>query len=242
MELLKDILRLGSAAAEVAAETLWPTRCALCDMPGAVLCAHCLEELPYIDAWRACRHCGSPFGYVQCDLCNPVGLQRLGLEELPFESCAGVVRFTGDTGQMVRVYKDQGEQRLAAVMADIMARYVTPGQTFDALTYVPATQAAVSNRGFDHAELLATQLARCLDVPLEPLFNRPKTRDQRGLDAGERIANLKKGLTLRSFPAHGGSYLLVDDVMTTGATLCAASRTLYEAGVSTVACLTFARV
>ena len=242
MELLKNIARLGCAAAEVAAETLWPTRCALCDMPGSVLCTRCLSELPYIDLWRACQRCGSPFGYVQCDLCNPMGLKRLGLDELPFESCSGVVRFTGDTGQVVRVYKDQGEQRLASVMAQIMAQYVIPGQKFDAVTYVPATQAAISNRGFDHAELLASQLAGVLGLPLEPLFSRPKTRDQRGLDAGERIANLKKGLTLHSPPVQEGKYLLVDDVMTTGATLCAASRALHEAGVVEVACLTFARV
>ena len=76
---------MSPEGAEAAAETLWPTRCAICDRPGNVLCARCARLLPYVDWWRACRRCGSPFGYVQCDACSSVTLARIGRKRLPYE-------------------------------------------------------------------------------------------------------------------------------------------------------------
>ncbi|MDD7690067.1 MAG: hypothetical protein PUI93_04055, partial [Ellagibacter isourolithinifaciens] len=51
---LADTARLyAEAAAQAVAETLWPTRCAICDEPGELLCERCRSELPFIDLWRA---------------------------------------------------------------------------------------------------------------------------------------------------------------------------------------------
>lgn len=52
----------GLGAAEALAETVWPTRCAVCDAPGEPLCEHCRTALRYVDWWRACPRCGAPFG------------------------------------------------------------------------------------------------------------------------------------------------------------------------------------
>ena len=114
---VSNIRRIARFAGEVVAETLWPTRCALCDRLGEVLCDSCARNLPFADWWRACPRCGSPLGLAQCDLCNPVSLGRIGRDRLPFAHCASAVMFTQLTGQLVRVYKDQGERRLAGVMA-----------------------------------------------------------------------------------------------------------------------------
>lgn len=242
MENFKDrALRIARFAAEAAAETLWPTRCALCDIPGSVLCDRCVGELPPVDWWRACRRCGSPFGYVQCDVCNPVTLSRIGREALPFDACASAVLFGESTGRIVRVYKDQGERRLSVDMALLMARMVPPEWRFDAVTFVPATLSAYRYRGFDHAELIAYEVAQALGAECVGMLSRPNARDQRALKASQRIANLKGGFT-----ALGGlsvrHVLLVDDVYTTGSTLCAATDALKAAGCETVYCLTFARV
>ena len=228
-------------AAEVAAETLWPTRCALCDALGEVLCERCAASIPHVDWWRACRRCGSPFGYVQCDMCNPVALGRLGRKSLPFAACASAVVFGEDAGRVVRVFKDQGEQRLSAVMASAMARMVPPDWRFDAVTYVPSTLAAYRRRGYDHASLIAHDVAAELGVSCVDTLARPKTRDQRTLSGTQRIANLdgrfealEDEMPLR--------ILLVDDVFTTGSTLCAATDALLAAGCETVYGLTYARV
>lgn len=233
---------LAVRAAEAAAEVVWPTRCALCDTPGAVLCERCLFGLPYLDWWRACPRCGSAYGRVQCDLCNPVAMGRLGLDGLPFERCASATMFGSAPGRIVRVYKDMGEQRLAGDMAQAMARALPPGWLFDAVTYVPATKVAARYRGFDHGELLARELSALVCKPCEPTLGRPRTRDQRKLGAAQRIANLADGFSLAPEAVSGRRYLLVDDVFTTGATLCAASKALVRAGAAKPYCATFARV
>ena len=235
------VRRAARFAAEVAAETLWPTRCALCDAPGAVLCDRCKGKLPYVDWWRACRRCGSPFGSVQCDLCNPVTLRRMGRKELPFAACASAVMFDDETGRLVRVFKDQGEQRLSAVMAAEMVRVVPPAWRFDAVTFVPATLAAARYRGFDHAELVAHDVAAAIGLPCVSTLARPKTRDQRQLGGSQRIANLAGSFRALG-PGQPRDVLLIDDVFTTGATLCAATDALRAAGCEHVHCLTFARV
>ena len=229
-------------AAEVIAETLWPTRCALCDLPGEVLCASCMSSLPFLDWWQACPRCGSAFGLVQCDLCNPIMLSRIGRDELPFAGCASAVSFSDSSGRVVRTYKDQGERRLAAVMAQRMAYVVPPAWSYDVLTFIPATKAAMRRRGFDHAELLAHEVASCLNVECASMFARPRTFDQRTLSGRERIANLSNRFQLVENAGAHHSFLLVDDVFTTGATLCAATDALKNACADTVYCLTFARV
>ncbi|MBO7702488.1 MAG: ComF family protein, partial [Eggerthellaceae bacterium] len=97
-------------------------------------------------------------------------------------------------------------------------------------------------RGFDHAELLARRVADALAVECRESLARPKTRDQRGLSARQRIANLANRFEPLGPAAAGSRILLVDDVYTTGATLCAATDALLSAGVGEVRCLTFARV
>ena len=74
----------AEAAAQAVAETLWPTRCAICDEPGELLCERCKSELPFIDLWRACPICGAPWGHTQCTECNPVMLAATGREKVAF--------------------------------------------------------------------------------------------------------------------------------------------------------------
>ena len=224
------------------AETLWPTRCALCDYPGEVLCARCVRLLPYLDQWRACKRCGAPYGLVQCTECNPVKLAHLARDSLPFAWCASATMFDNDTtGRVVRVFKDQGEQRLADVMSQLMARALAPRCSADAVTFVPATLAACRHRGYDHAQLLASRLGSRLGLPVVSLLARPKTLDQRSLGRNERVQNLQGRFQALPDVVPPPRVILVDDVYTTGATLCSAADALLSCGVNAVGCLTFAR-
>ncbi|MEG0324645.1 MAG: double zinc ribbon domain-containing protein, partial [Raoultibacter sp.] len=84
---------LGKLLVESLEETLWPTRCAVCDTLGTVLCDRCRQRLPYIDYWRSCPRCGAPFGFTQCTECNPVMLTGLPDHTLPYASCRSPFSF-----------------------------------------------------------------------------------------------------------------------------------------------------
>lgn len=232
------------AAGEAAAETLWPTRCAVCDLPGDVLCATCRRDLAHLDWWRACPRCGAPFGRVQCSECNAVMLAASGRDEPSFDGCASAVVYDDAAARIVRTWKDAGERRLVEDMADLMAAVVPPSWRAErpAVVPVPATSAAVRRRGFDHGSELASAVASRIGTPVCPLLARPRSRDQRALARRGRIANMEgRFLALPGANAPDAA-LIVDDVFTTGSTIFAAADAVRAAGAHRIYALTFARV
>lgn len=225
-------------------ETVWPTRCAVCDHQGVLLCERCLQNLPYIDHWRTCIRCGAPYGTVQCSECNPVKLAQLGLSSVPFSACVSAVVLDDHSARLVTAYKDQNEQRLATTLAFLVARVIPPGwiesSPLEGVAFIPATKAAYARRGFDHAQFLAQEVADILRLPCLSLFERPHHKDQRVLSRESRIKNTQSHFVIRERPP--SSILLIDDVYTTGATLMAASLALRDAGAHKIRCATFARV
>lgn len=241
---LADTARLyAEAAAQAVVETLWPTRCAICDEPGELLCDRCRSELPFIDLWRACPICGAPWGHVQCTECNPVMLAATGREAVAFSSLASPFELTESSRRIAVVYKDGGEQRLATEMARYMARYLSPeiASEVAGVTFVPASRKARARRGFDHAELLAQEVAAAIGRPIIPLLSPPRAHDQRALSRRARMGNMAHAVSTLPGASAPESILLIDDVCTTGATLFAACDAIREAGGHNVHCLTFAR-
>ncbi|WP_417750924.1 ComF family protein [Senegalimassilia faecalis] len=234
----------GLGAAEALAETVWPTRCAVCDAPGEPLCEHCRTALRYVDWWRACPRCGAPFGRLQCCECNEVMLAAIGRRRPAFDGMTAAVTYDDAAARIVRSWKDGGERRLARETACLMAPQVPPGWLTDAPVCVPipASGAAKRRRGFDHVDELSREVACALGLRRVGLLAPPRTLDQRTLGRKGRIGNLSgrfrviEGATV---PPH---VLLVDDVCTTGSTMSAACDALRAAGAQTLHCLMFARV
>lgn len=248
-------------ARDAVLETLWPTRCCVCDLPGDVLCTECERGLAWLDLWQACPACGAPYGRLECTECAEVVLRALGRSAFPFDSCHSAVLLDAAAHRIVLAWKDGGEARLGAVMARLMADTLprpwfqgsapaarTAQDAPQAVLYVPATRAAVARRGFDHAEELAGQLATLLGLPCWTPLARPHAKDQRGLSRRERARNsagtfsvVREHTTEGALRPLSQRILLVDDVFTTGSTLSAATDALKAAGVQTVHCATFAR-
>lgn len=214
------------------AELLFPTRCAGCDRPGVLVCDQCLSALPLIDVREACSRCGAPArdGCPECgDLCFAFASAR----------CLGVL--DRPLSRIVTVYKDAGERRLAAELAALSAPLLDPCLEVDAVVAVPASRSAFARRGFDHAEEIAGVLAALLRIPHLRALERPAALDQRGLGRTRRAANTSEAFVSRISIEQGARLLLVDDVMTTGATLDAAARSLLGAGACRVDVFAVAR-
>lgn len=218
--------------AEALCETLWPTRCALCDTLGTVLCDSCAAALVPLDFWQACPACGAPWGRIQCDHCTPlVDLHAFDDIEPVCRRCVSALTYDERSARLIKTFKDKGEQRLARPLARILAQAIPPSWRIwaQAVTYITATRDARRRRGFDHMSLVAQQLAECLELPCMRLLEEPRTSDQRALTRASRSGNTEN----RFRPIDGPlpqRVILVDDVFTTGATARTAQRALSQRG------------
>lgn len=217
------------------AELVSPSRCAGCDAPGAALCHACQDALPRIPAQTACPRCGAPFGFLACSECWD--------REWSFESAVSFGELEAPLARAVVLHKDAGERRLSGEFGELLAGALSeawPGWLPpDTVAYVPATPAARTRRGFDHAAAIAEALAQRLGAPVSHALVRRNALDQRSLSRTGRAHNAAGSVVC--FGSVGGRVLLVDDVMTTGATLDAASSALLSAGATAVRCAVVAR-
>jgi predicted amidophosphoribosyltransferase len=209
-------------------------RCAGCDLPGSLLCTPCQAALPLIPPAEACPRCGARTADGRCAECRG--------RNFAFDaaSCAGIL--DGPLSRMLSLYKDAGERRyapiLGALAADAAARW---HGWADAVVPIPSTRAARARRGFDHVVPLAHPVAAALEAPLLPCLHAARRLDQRGLGRGDRVANMAAAFVALPVEAAPRRVVLVDDVMTTGATLNAAATVLRRVGVGAVRVVSVAR-
>ncbi len=235
-QLIKESCKL---LREITEETLWPTRCAICDTPGELLCRRCIVQLAYIDQLKSCPTCGAAHGKAICCECNHFILTEKHLDEFPLDGCISTVELTAETRRIITCYKDQGERHLARTIAQLMSESIPPSwRQKSVLVPIPAHPQAYMTRGFDHIQLIGAELCSLTNIPLASLLISQKQKDQRILNAQARLLNTRKSFslahntwdTLERIRASGPlEHLIVfDDVMTTGATLFAAAGILKE--------------
>ena len=188
--------------AEVAAFLLAAT-CAGCDEPGTLLCRRCVRAL-------------QP---------NPLQpLQRATLRGLPVTAA---LPFDGVAARCIRRLKGNGETHLARPLGAALASALRTTETASRLVVpVPTTRSAFRRRGYRVPDLL---IRRAQVAPQRLLGLAARPDDQRGLGARERMTNMRG--TMRARRTGGGAeVVIVDDVVTTGATFDEAARALTEAG------------
>lgn len=205
-----------------------------------------LEPLVALMAPALCVACGAHAGRAEplCRSCRS-GLVWLGAVQAP---AAGVpawapVSYAGPARDLVAALKFRGARPVARAMAGQIAMAAPPGLfQGSALVPVPLHPSRLRSRGFNQARLIALDLGARTGLAVADCLVRggPRTT-QVGRDRQQRAA----GISGRVHAAEGGpvpgAVLLVDDVITTGATLAACERALRDAGAIHVRALSYAR-
>jgi predicted amidophosphoribosyltransferase len=147
----------------------------------------------------------------------------------------GVEPHEGHTRELVLGLKYGKKRSNARSLADIVVEAVGwDGFTCDVVTWAPTTSRHQQDRGMDHAELIARHVGVLLALPTKRLLRRVNTVSQTGLDRDERL--MSPEFVARPLGRHR-NVLIIDDVVTTGATFRAATRALVEVGALSVVCV-----
>jgi len=156
-----------------------------------------------------------------------------------FDSIRPLFSYAGSAKDLMAAYKTRKRRSLAPFFAELFARSIErdwPGRT---IVPVPPRPGKTRRRGWDQVEEIARHLER-RSCAVARLLERRPSDEQKRLGRGERGANAKRAYFLRPEASSPRLVLLIDDVVTTGATLDACARALKEGGASTVDALVFA--
>lgn len=180
-----------------------------------------------------CVCCGRA-GQLWCSGCRPDSQpQSVSLAAGPPVYAAG--EYAGELRSALIAFKERRHRALAGPLAHYLGDAIDAGRReFSAgepvLVPIPSTRSAVRERGGDHLRTLAAEIAKQNGLTVLPALRLPgRVRDSARLSPSERAANLAHRMS--AVPSTGGwPVLIVDDIVTTGATLAEASRALLAAG------------
>ena len=211
--------------------------CPLCRAPGPGICAGCLADLPRND--HPCRRCALPL-----PVGAPPGSECADCQGHPpsFDAAVAPLLYQAPVDELVAGFKYHHRLDLGRVLADRLTQAVVDSlERPQLLLPVPMDRRSLAGRGFNQTVELTARLSRRLEIPwAADLLYRPAARhQQRGLGRRARLRNIRG-----SFRVDGrlpGHVAIVDDVVTTGATVEELAKTLRRAGVDRVAVWAVAR-
>lgn len=229
---IKLSYNLGMSLLDSLVGTIAPYECLACQKNGSPLCDYCFLSAgspppprcagckKLSDKSRTCKSCQSWLGIKTITVATTLD----GLEE-----------------RLLHSYKFDLQRQGCTPISKLMSQMLIVSD-FDVLTWVPTAPARIRMRGFDHARLLAEQLSRNQGkLRAKPLLLRQTNVRQLGSTRQERIRQMEGEFVPMNANLKGKRVLIIDDVMTTGASLAAAAKALKKMGAKEVHGLVYAQ-
>ena len=223
--------------------------------PACVLCGTWIGSY---QRGRICAPCAALFGAAGSPLCSCCGLlfesregadhlcSRCLQQEYFFDAARSLARYEGAVRQVIHRFKYRDCTMLGAPLGRLMAehgRRLLPAVQYDVIVPVPLHPDRLRERGYNQAVLLCRSIGASWQVPVDytSLQRMHPTPPQVTLMSRERLRNVRGNFLWTGASLAGRCVLLVDDVMTTGATLSECGRALKAAHAQRVDCLTLAQ-
>lgn len=206
-----------------------PHLCLGCRSEGSLLCAECVDTLLPLPV--LCYICQRKARRPICSRCQ----NHTPLDELIVGTVYGNI-----AEELVHRFKFGRASAAAPIIARLMAQKFTDIPPGTVVTYAPTAAKRARVRGYDQSKLIASQLAKELRLPFRPLLVRTGNTRQVGANKQQRKEQVEDAFTARPAAAKCKRVILVDDVITTGATMEASAAALRRAGVECVTGAAFA--
>jgi ComF family protein len=229
---------------------IYPEECFICSDAIARhqdcgICSNCWDKaLALKIVPPRCSSCGLPLHHFENNLDHLCG--DCILQPPPYSGARSFGYYTAELGKIVQELKFRGKRNLARLLAPLLTAAFFESWSrdeFDLVVPVPLHSKRRRERGYNQSELLARSLARQVAVSYNPALLRIRpTLPQVGLTDSERKENVRKAFRCcRPQQISKKRVLLIDDVMTTGATVASAAQALLDGGALRVSVLTVAR-
>ena len=201
-----------------------PHHCSGCDKTGTLLCQNCKYDI-ISEAFSLCVACGVnlPGKSGVCVKCH-----------VPYERAWCVGQRHEVLERLINSYKFSHAKSAAETLAELLDDHMPHLPSSVVIVPVPTVNAHIRQRGYDHMDLIAKRFGKLRNLPVNAVLSRATKTKQRDASKRLRVEQAKKAFACRTQLDPDVTYLLIDDVVTTGATLRYAAKTLREQGAQTV--------
>lgn len=207
-----------------------PHYCSGCSKIGSLLCEYCHYDI-ISDGFSACVLCGGPTGVTGiCPVCQV---------EVARGWCVGERRDA--LQRLIGGYKFQHMRAAAQPLTELLDARLPELPSEVVVAPVPTIPNHIRRRGYDHALLVARAFARRRGLRLDSSLRRQTSTTQHDVGRVQREAQARRAFRCDQVTYPGATYLLVDDIVTTGATVRHAARALRQAGAGEVWLATLSR-
>lgn len=209
-----------------------PHECLTCNTEGALLCHWCRSNIPHVRS--ACYKCGTVRkGSLTCPACQA---------NTPLAAVYCRSYYESDViKQFIWRLKFDRAQSAASEMAEMLLPSLNHLPAGTIVTYAPTAPSRIRQRGYDQSRLIARRLAQLAGLRYAPTLRRIGKADQIGANRATRHIQASASFVIQNPKTVAGqSIVIIDDIMTTGATLESAATVLREAGAQEVRAAVFA--